>query len=161
MDLEWRICNAANIYVYRNGVEGEDPALVHIPPAHKESMKSVLVVVGERVKFPIGFASTLYNMTGQKIRHPGELEWYHNYVVASNYDKGFKCVDYSKCRGRAKFLVLHKDTRHIRALRQLYKNFDKWAARKKEVSALTPEIILRLAPDFDQNILFRCMIDCV
>lgn len=73
-DVEWRVCHAVNIYVYKNGVENQAPILVHIPPSMKGSMKLVLQVLNERVKYPVGYAKTLYKMDGTRIQHPCELE---------------------------------------------------------------------------------------
>jgi len=62
----------------------QSPLLIHIPPAMKTRMKLVLQVLNERVKFPVGYAKSLYKMNGSRICDPCELEMYNNYVVASN-----------------------------------------------------------------------------
>lgn len=131
-DLEWRICHAVNIYLYRNGKDGEAPILVHIPPGKKKTMKTVMNVLQERVKFPVGFAAYLYRMDGKRVRHPGDLEMYNNYVVASNYDKHFKCAQYG--RKRSPLLVLNRESKHIRVLRQKNENYYEWSIKKKGVS---------------------------
>ncbi|XP_035706509.1 uncharacterized protein LOC118435151 [Folsomia candida] len=138
-DLEWRICHAVNIYLYRNGKDGEAPILVHIPPAKKKNMRSVMNVIQERVKFPVGFAAYLYKMDGKRVRHPCEMEMYNNYVVASNYDKYFKCAQYG--RKRSPLLVLNRESKHIRVLRQQNQNYYEWSLKKKAVGEERPQFI--------------------
>jgi hypothetical protein len=126
-DLEWRICHAINIYVYRNGRDGESPILVHIPPAKKKNMKTILSAIQERVAFPVGYPTHMYGMDGKRIKNPCDLEMYQNYVVASNYDKHFKCVQYG--RKRSPLLVLNRDSKHIRVLRLHNQNYQDWVKR--------------------------------
>lgn len=102
-----RICHAVNIYLYRNGKDGEAPILVHIPPAKKKNMRSVMNVIQERVKFPVGFAAYLYKMDGKRVRHPCEMEMYNNYVVASNYDKVSLALFYTYAYENGKLLLTY------------------------------------------------------
>ncbi|CAG7824969.1 unnamed protein product [Allacma fusca] len=128
-DLEWRICHAVNIYVYKNGEEGQTPVLIHIPPSKKKNMRCVMSVIQERICYPIGYAKYLYRMNGKKITTPCELEMYNNYVVASNYDKCFKCVCYS--RRKSPLLVLAKESKHVRELRLKNYQYELYLARKR------------------------------
>jgi hypothetical protein len=131
-DLEWRICHAVNIYVYQNGVENKSPMLIHIPPAKKASMKYVMALIHDRIKFPIGYAKTLFKMDGTRICHPCELEMYNNYVAAHNYDRHFKCMQYG--RKRSPLLVLNRESKHIRQLRLHNDQYDQFLMKKKAVS---------------------------
>ena len=131
-DLEWRICHAVNIYVYKNGEEGQTPMLVHIPPAKKKNMKAVMSVIQERITYPIGYARYLYRMNGKKVTSPCELEMYNNYVVASNYDKVFKPVCYA--RRKSPLLVLAKESKHVRELRLKNYQYELYLAKKRAVS---------------------------
>jgi len=111
-EVEWQILHAINLYIYRNGKDGEQPILVHIPPEKKNNMKSLMKVIQDRVKFPIGYATQLYNMEGKKVKLISELEQYHCYVAATNYDKHFVCTQYG--RKRSPLLVLNRDSKHVR-----------------------------------------------
>jgi len=138
-DLEWRICHAVNIYVFKNGNDMQTPILVHIPPARKKTMQSVMDTVQERVTYPVGYAKTLYTMDGTRIRHPCELEMYNNYVVASNFEKAFKCVEYG--RKRSPLLVLNRYSKHIRVLRLQNENYDQWLRKKREMGSERPQYV--------------------
>jgi len=102
-------------------------------------MRSVMNVIQERVKFPVGFAAYLYKMDGKRVRHPCELEMYNNYVVASNYDKYFKCAQYG--RKRSPLLVLNRESKHIRVLRQSNQNYYEWSLKKKAAGEERPQFI--------------------
>jgi len=134
VDLEWRICHAVNVYVFRNGRDGEQPVLVHVPPSKKKNMKTVMNVIQERVKYPVGYATHLYKMDGTRIRHPCELEMYCNYVVASNYEKHFKCAEYG--RRKSPLLVLNRESKHVRVLRLQNENYQQWLLKKKAVRVI-------------------------
>ncbi|ODM96879.1 hypothetical protein Ocin01_09801 [Orchesella cincta] len=138
-DLEWRICHAVNIYVYRNGRDGEQPILVHIPPSKKKNMRTVMNVVQERVKYPVGYAKFLYKMDGTRIKDPCELEMYNNYVVASNFEKHFKCAAYG--RKRSPLLVLNRESKHVRVLKLQNQNYYEWLLKKKNVGEERPPYI--------------------
>lgn len=131
-DLEWRICHAVNIYVFRNGKDGEQPILVHIPPSKKKNMRTVMSVVQDRVKYPVGYAKYLFKMDGTRIKDPCELEMYNNYVVSSNFEKHFKCAQYG--RRRSPLLVLNRDSKHVRVLKLQNQNYYEWLLKKKAVS---------------------------
>lgn len=131
-DLEWRIRHAINIYIYRNGIDGEAPVLIHIPPTRKQTMSGVFSVIQERIKFPIGFAATIYRMDGTRVMSPSELNMYSSYVVASVCDKFFKSVDYG--RSKIPLLVLNTESKHIRVLRSQNRNYFELTLKKKVVS---------------------------
>lgn len=130
-DLEWRICHAVNIYVFKNGQDGAQPILVHIPPAKKKNMKTVMNVIQDRVKYPVGYAKYLFRMDGTRVKDPCELEMYNNYVVASNFEKHFKCAAYG--RKRSPLLVLNRESKHVRVLKLQNQNYYEWLLKKKAV----------------------------
>lgn len=70
-------------------------------------MRSVMNVIQERVKFPVGFAAYLYKMDGKRVRHPCEMEMYNNYVVASNYDKVSLALFYTYAYENGKLLLTY------------------------------------------------------
>ncbi|CAL8069506.1 unnamed protein product [Orchesella dallaii] len=124
----WRLCHPVNIYVYKNGVPAEKAQLVHIPMEKKKNMSTVLEAIGARMKLPVGYPIALYNMDGTRVCKTYELEMYNNYVVVTNLEKSFKCVEYGKVR--EPLVVIGHHSKHVNTLKFQNKKFDLFCRRK-------------------------------
>ncbi len=130
----WRLCHPVNIYVYQNGLEHTKPCLVHIPMEKKKNMNTVLEQIGARMKLTVGYPVALYHMDGSRVCKTYELEMYNNYVVVTNLEKRFKCVDYGK--DRLPLVVIGRCSKHVNTLRLQNKRFDLFCRAKMRAKPL-------------------------
>jgi hypothetical protein len=95
-DQEADLADSVNIQVYKNGEHRATPYLIHFPAKSLQCMGCVIEKIAERMSFGIGYPEHLYHLDGKPIEDPEELIKHGSCVVASNLDKYFHDVPYSK-----------------------------------------------------------------
>jgi len=90
------MANSVNIEVYKNGEHRTTPYLIHFPAQSLDCMACVIEKIALRMSFGIGYPEYLYHLGGERVLDPKELVKHGSCVVASNLDKDFHDVPYSR-----------------------------------------------------------------